>query len=55
MKKFLLVLATFLCFSFIYSQNANFCDGPYVSYSGGEVIVRKPHKTNPGSQDAKYS
>jgi Calcineurin-like phosphoesterase len=40
MKKYLLVLTTIFCFSFGYSQNANVCDGPYVSYSGTEVIVR---------------
>src|SRR5580704_13147480 len=40
MKKYVIVLATFLCFSFSYSQNANVCDGPYVSWSARGVTIQ---------------
>ncbi len=50
MKKYVLiptfVLTALLFFSFSYAQNANFCDGPYVSYSDSGVAVRSINKND---------
>ena len=56
MKKYFIalsILSTFFCFSFSYSQNPNFCDGPYLSYTAnGQVIVRAINATNAATIDS---